>query len=316
MKKKKLPWLIVGLAVLFCIVILWMIKTGNKHQLGTARLFGSIGGTAAGSNEDRFAKEPSEYSWQEYQQLTLEEQEQFFATFDSVKSFEEWMESVKPVESTPPDVNWDESGKLPIEYTWEEHQSLSREEKDSFFAWFGSEESYEEWMASVKPAESTSSDIDWEKTGKLPNEYSWEEYAALEPKEKDSFFEWFGSVESFEVWMQKVKPEESPSVDINWDESGKAPIAYTWDEYETLSPEEKDSFFGWFDSEESFEKWMESVKPTESASSVINWDELGKLPNEFAWEEYEALSPEAQDAFFEWFESVEKFEAWIAEARE
>ena len=150
-------------------------------------------------------KRPELYSWEEYQQLTSEEQEAFFAWFGSVEAFETWMNSVRPVETEPSTSQWNKPGKLPSEYTWEEYQQLTYEEQDSFFEWFGSVEAFETWMNSVRPVETEPSTPQWNKPGKLPSEYTWEEYQQLTYEEQDSFFEWFGSVEAFETWMSMAK---------------------------------------------------------------------------------------------------------------
>ena len=77
-------------------------------------------------------KAPNEYTWEEYQALSLEEKDAFYLRFDSKSAFEEWVEFVKPVEKEPDILKWNESDKLPNEYTWEEYQSLSLEKKDAF----------------------------------------------------------------------------------------------------------------------------------------------------------------------------------------
>jgi hypothetical protein len=178
--------------------------------------------------------------------------------------------------------------------TWEEYVKLSPEEKDAFFEKFDSVESFEEWMESVKPQE-TDPDIKWNKPGKDPDAYTWEEYQALSQVEQEAFFLWFGTVSAFEVWMESAKPVESTAPDLSWTENSKKPDAFTWEEYEKLTPEEQELFFLWFDSESAFEAWMETVKPTESAPS-LEWDKPGKTPDAYTWEEYQALSLQEQDA--------------------
>ena len=251
------------------------------------------------------------YSWEEYQALSLEDQDAYFQTFDSVESFEAWMEAVKPTESAMLDLVWDKPEKNPDAYTWEEYQMLDAREKDAFYRWFASEKAFEEWLESVKPAESTEPTVKWDKSGKDPDAYTWEEYQALSPKEQDAFYQWFGSVDAFEVWMEAVKPAETTEPVAKWNKSGKNPDAYTWEEYQALSPKEQDAFYQWFGSVDAFEAWMKAAKPTQNTETAIKWDKPGKNPDAYTWEEYQTLSPAEQDAFFMWFESVDAFEAWM-----
>ena len=172
-------------------------------------------------------------------------------------------------------------------------------------------EAFEAWMESVQPDETEPSTPEWNKPGKLPNEYTWDEYQQLTNEEKDAFFIWFGSVEAFEAWMERVHPSESEPSTPGWNKPGKLPSEYTWDEYQRLTNEEKDAFFLWFGSVEAFEAWMERVHPSETDPSMPEWNKPGKLPSEYTWAEYLQLTNEEKDAFFLWFGSVEAFEAWM-----
>ena len=145
-------------------------------------------------------KDPEDYTWEEYQAMSAKEQDEFFQYFDSVDAFEAWLEAIKSEET----LTWDRPGKQPDEYTWEEYQELSPEEQDAFFLWFTSVRSFETWMETVKPRETTASVVDWQNADKKPDEYTWEEYQELSPEEQDAFFLWFGSVEAFEAWMSEA----------------------------------------------------------------------------------------------------------------
>ena len=254
-------------------------------------------------------------SWEDYLALSLEEQDAFFQQFQSAEDFEKWMEEAKQGETTNPDLVWDKSGKLPSEYTWEEYEALANEEKDAFYLWFESEDAFERWMEAAKPAETTTPEQVWDKPGKLPSEYTWKEYEALTNEEKDAFYLWFDSADAFERWMEAVKPAETTAPDPVWDKPGKLPSEYTWEEYEALTNEEKDAFYLWFDSADAFEQWMEAAKPAETTTPDPIWDKPGKLPSEYTWEEYEALTNEEKDAFYLWFGSTEAFEEWMESVR-
>lgn len=142
--------------------------------------------------------------------------------------------------------------------------------------------------------------------------YTWDEYRAMSNEDKDAFFERFESVEAFEEWKSSVQPTELEP-DFHWDDPNKAPNQYTWAEYQALTPEAKEAFYQWFESTTAFESWMESAR--EAENQTPDWDKPGKLPKEYTWEEYQALSAEEQDAFFNWFESEAEFEAWMNEKK-
>ena len=263
-------------------------------------------------------------SWEEYQALSLEEQDAYFQTFASVEAFEKWLESVRPTESEAviPAKDWAE--KKPDAYTWEEYQALSREEQEAFFQWFGSMDAFEQWMVSAKPAETTVPEETEGKPaqqtkpnnpGKQPNQYTWEEYQKMSPTEQEAFFKSFESLEAFEKWMNSVKPAETTPKDPVWNKPGKDPDEYTWEEYQALSREDQDAFYLWFDSEDDFEEWMGAAKPEETEPTDPVWSKPGKTPDQYTWEEYQALSQKDQDAFYLWFDSEYAFEQWMKAAK-
>lgn len=268
-------------------------------------------GEATIGNWDKPGKDPDQYTWEEYEALSREEQEAFFQWFATKAEFNAWLEAAKPQESSGLAADWNKPDKNPDQYTWKEYEALSPEEQEAFFQWFATRADFEAWMEAVKPAESTEPAPEWNKPGKKPNEYSWEEYQALSYEEQDAFFLWFGSANAFEAWMEAVKPPESTEPAPNWNKPGKKPSEYTWEEYQNLSQKDQDAFFLWFDSTDAFEAWMNSVKPTENTEPNLEWDKPGKTPDAYTWEEYQALSPEEKDAFFLWFGSTDAFEAWM-----
>lgn len=275
-------------------------------------------------------------SWEEYQAMSLEEQDAYFQQFESVEQFEKWMDSVRPTETDEVIPTWDPTAKKPDTYTWEEYEALSREEQEAFYQWFASGTAFEAWMNKAKPAQTdptqgqndnpgqTDKPNQTEKpnqtdkpnqTGKNPSDYTWEEYQKLSPQEKETFFQWFGSVEAFEKWMDKVKPEETEPTTPSWNKPGKKPNEYTWAEYMALSREDQDAFYLWFDSEDDFEEWMEAAKPEETEPTDPVWSKPGKTPDQYTWEEYQALSQKDQDAFYLWFDSEYAFEQWMKAAK-
>lgn len=259
-------------------------------------------------------------TWEEYQAMSLEEQDAYFQQFESAEAFEAWLDSVRPTETAETIPTWDPNAKRPDTYTWEEYQALSREEQEAFYQWFATVGAFEKWMNSVKPTEPTTPDATEDQpgqtakpdsTGKKPSDYTWEEYQKMSPKEQDEFFKRFESVAAFEKWLNSVKPKETTPQTPVWNKPGKKPDEYTWAEYEALSREEQDAFYLWFASATEFEEWMNSAKPAETTPQAPEWNKPGKTPDEYTWEEYQALSQIEQEAFYQWFGSMNAFEAWM-----
>ena len=298
MKSKKILIAILsGILVILCAVALFLtLRQNRKFALANA---GHMQGT---------------YSWDEYQALSPEDQDAYFQLFDSVEAFEAWMNAVKPADDAELEFVWNKTGKDPDAYTWDEYQALDFKEQEAFYQWFDSQQTFEAWMKSAKPDETTEPDAKWDKPGKEPSAYTWEEYQALDFKEQEAFYQWFDSQQAFEAWMKSAKPDATTEPVAKWDKAGKKPNAYTWEEYQALSAIEQEAFYQWFGSPKAFEAWMKSVKPDETTESVAKWDKAGKKPSAYTWEEYQALSPMEQDAFFSWFASVEAFEAWMEKA--
>ena len=195
--------------------------------------------------------------------------------------------------------------KEPGDYTWDDYNAMSNEEKDAFYERFESAEDFEEWQESVQPTE-TEFDFQWNEPGKAPNEYTWEEYQALTPEKQEAFYQWFESITDFEAWMESVQiPEETTPT---WDKPGKTPKEYTLEEYQALSPEEQDAFFLWFASADEFLAWMNEAIPEPEEVEEPDWE---KTPQDYTWEEYLSLTPQEQEAFYGWFGSLEEFEAWM-----
>lgn len=309
MMRKKILWILLGLIILLCVGL--QLAMNNETRQANKNPAESTEAILLAIDWVQEKKKPYEYSWEEYQALSLENKDRFFAWFGSKDAFEAWMESVKPVETMVPDFKW-KKAKNPDTFTWEEYQNLNAQEQEAFYLWFASVEEFEAWMELVTPVETTAPAPQWNKV-KKPSEYTWEEYQALSFQEQEAFFLWFDSTKTFEEWMESVKPVETITSPSEWDYARK-PNEYTWEEYQALSPQEQEAFYLWFSSTEAFEAWMRSVNEVDTTAPAIDWDKAEKKPNEYTWEEYQALSPQDQDSFFLWFESTEAFEAWMDNA--
>ena len=162
--------------------------------------------------------------------------------------------------NSPDDIHepWENGGKPPDQYTWEELQALTDIQKEYFFEWFVSAEEYKNWLSNAKTNDIVEN-MPWENGGKTPNQYSWEELQALTDIQKEYFFEWFDSTEAYENWLDNAKPNDAPD-DMPWENGGKTPDEYTWEELQALTDIQKEYFFEWFASASDFEAWMNSVK--------------------------------------------------------
>ena len=161
----------------------------------------------------------------------------------------------------------------------------------------------------------------WETGGKAPADYTWEEYLNLDDALKDTFFESFESSQEFDEWMAAVgqtQELEVQALKFPWNAGGKQPSDYTWAEYTSLDESLKDAFFESFDSIEAFDLWLNSVNTevvTEGTDSSTAELPLAKAPDEYTWEEYDALSAEEKDLFYESFPEADAFERWLSFAK-
>jgi len=220
--------------------------------------------------ETQQAENLSDYTWEEFSALSDQEKLAFSQKFEG-DDFEKWLGEVKPQETTPEEtMPWEQGGKQPDAYTWEEYEALTPGQQMGFFNWFDSVEAFDAWMNRAKPQETEPESLPegampWERGGKQPDAYPWEEYQGLTADEQMAFFYWFASVEDFDAWMNRVNPQETePESEsegaMPWEQGGKQPDAYTWEEYEALTAEQQMKFFYWFDSVEDFDAWMKKAQ--------------------------------------------------------
>jgi len=161
--------------------------------------------------EEAGAKQPGDYTWEDYLALPDEEKDSFFESFESVDAFDKWLNKVNGGStsggSTAGDSSDIQSGiagnKKPEDYSWEEYLALPDEQKDAFFESFGSTEAFDEWL---EKARGEAGEYPWENGEKQPKDYTWEEYLALPDEQKDAFFESFESLEEFDKWLTKNQP--------------------------------------------------------------------------------------------------------------
>ncbi len=245
-------------------------------------------------------KAPYGYTWDEFENLSPDEQIEFQQSFESPEEFEEWMDEAT-TEAT--DAPWEKENKQPSDYTLEEFEALSGKEQIEFQQSFESPEEFEEWM---NEATTEVAGAPWEEENRQPSDYTLGEFKELSADEQLEFQQSFESPEKFEEWMNEATTE---AADTPREEENKQPSDYTREEYEALSPEKQMEFQNSFDNPDEFEKWFNEAH---NEKAVRPWDEKGaKQPSEYTWGEFEALSAKDQIAFQQSFEEYDDFMKWL-----
>ena len=237
------------------------------------------------------AKQPREYTREEYESLT-EAQKKAFREFLGARGFEAW-EKWSQEEKNP----WEETGsKKPADYSWEEYEALTEAQKKAFQEFLGAE-AFVSWMQSVQQMEGSNP---WDKPGaKQPENYDWNEYKTLTEIQQTAFQNHLGSA-GFKTWLKKV-------ANAPWYKAGaKQPANYTWKEYEALTEAQQLAFQTHLGAE-GFEEWLlEAQHPAETNP----WEKPGaKQPENYSWKEFEALT-QGQQVAFQTYLGTEGFEKW------
>lgn len=197
---------------------------------------------------------------------------------------------------------WENGGKQPAEYTYEEFEKLTPAQQIAFQNSFGSLEAFDQWL---QKAQYVPTELPWENGGKQPEEYTYEEFEALTPAQQIAFQNSFESMEEFDKWLKSVR---YAGIALPWENGGKQPSAYTYEEYEALTDEQKNAFRDHIGGLEAFNAWLQGV---ETEQVELPWENGGKQPSDYTYEEFEKLSLAQQIAFQNSFASAEEFEKWL-----
>ena len=136
------------LKILICILTLSLVFSMLTSCTNANDNVATVDETAKSVPWENGGKQPSEYTWEEFQALSGAEQEVFIESFQSAEAFEEWSNNaISAVNKFP----WENGGKQPSEYTWEEFQALSGVEQEAFVESFSSTDAFEKWENSVMP---------------------------------------------------------------------------------------------------------------------------------------------------------------------
>ena len=249
------------------------------------------------------AKLPWEYTLEEYEALTAE-QRKAFRDYMGASEYAAWLEMAEAeAEAKKEGYPWEETGaKQPKDYTWAEYQTLTEAQKKAFMEHLGPY-GLEAWLRKVQNKQET---YPWDApSAKQPKDYTWAEYQALTDKQQAAFVNHLGSA-GYQNWLTKVQGQKET---YPWEISGaKKPQAYTWEEYEALTANQKKAFRNYLGND-GFEAWLESVQEKENP-----WEEDGaKQPEDYTWEEYSALT-EAQKKAFQEYLGADGYVEWLEKA--
>lgn len=152
-------------------------------------------------------KNPEDFTWEDYQKLTTEEQMMFPDYFESMDVYNVWYESVKPNETEIEVFTINLKGKKPEDFTWEDYQKLTTEEQMVFPDYFESMDVHNAWYESVKPKETEIEVFTINLEGKTPEDFTWEDYQKLTTAEQMVFPDYFDSFDVYQRWYERVCPE-------------------------------------------------------------------------------------------------------------
>lgn len=246
------------------------------------------------------AKQPADYSWEEYEELTTAQQIAFQRYLD-LEAFSEWLYRVQ---SQMEDIPWNEPGaKQPADYTWAEFENLTGAQQMLFQYHLGAE-NFSKWMENAQTQVETNP---WDAPGaKQPADYTIAEFEALTGSQQMAFQNHLGAA-AFDSWLKKDQ-DQSQSKANPWDAPGaKQPAEYTMGEFEALTASQKMDFQNYLGSA-GFDAWLNKYQSQMEANP---WDTPGaKQPAEYTWEEFEALAG-AQQMAFQNHLGAEDFETWL-----
>lgn len=204
------------------------------------------------------------------------------------------------------------AGEVSQECTWEAFQRMSAEEQMAFQNSFSSYEAFDAWLQAVQPEQTElpeQASMPWDNGGKQPEAYTMEEFDALTAEQQIAFQNSFEEWDGFDKWLERVGSE---SLELPWDNGGKQPEDYTWEEFEALSAELQIAFQESYESFDAFDAWMQKATCEEAISFT---ESHGKHLEDYTWEEFEKMSGEEQMRFQNSFDSFEAFDQWLQSAQ-
>lgn len=243
-----------------------------------------------------------DYTWEEFEELSSENQMKFQNGFEDFEAFEKWMQEAQGSQNNI----LEENEKALKVYSWEEFEELTPKEQMEFQNSFEGVEAFEKWMQEEQERQST---ILAEGNTTLLKEYTWEEFNDLSSIDQMRFQNSFEDIDEFEKWIQKAREDDK---NVLTEVIKKQIKNYTWEEFEKLTPEEQMVFQNSFDDFKKFDDWMMEAQ---GLDNDFTFENEGKQLASYTWEEFENLSPEDQIKFQNSFKNVVEFDKWLQGAQ-
>ena len=149
-------------------------------------------------------KAPADYTWEEFEALTPEQQILFQNSFESLADFDIWLQSAQSQQTAP---TVDLGDKSIWDFTWTDFENMSGEEQMAFQYTFESPEDFDRWLQEAQGNTGSSGELPWERDGRRPEDYTWAEFEALSPEHQIIFQSSFATEDGFEQWLMANLPQ-------------------------------------------------------------------------------------------------------------
>ena len=179
---------------------------------------------------------------------------------DKVDNNTMYDEPEKMEDEKPDLLPWENGGKTPSKYTYEEFESLTGAQQMAFQKYLG--DNFDAWLQQAQGGivEDNTEDIDlpWENGGKTPSKYTYEEFESLTGAQQMAF----QKAIDFDAWLESVQSGDIDDNEMPWEApNAKRPEDYTWDDFLKLTPGQSIDFQGAFEETDGFEKWLVENSP-------------------------------------------------------
>ena len=154
--------------------------------------------------DDPNAKQPADYTWEEFEALTPEQEILFQNSFESLADFDIWLQSAQSQQNAP---TVDLGDKSIWDFTWTEFENMSVEEQMAFQYTFESPEDFDRWLQEAQGNTGSFGELPWERDGRRPEDYTWAEFEALSPEHQIIFQSSFATEDGFEQWLMANLPQ-------------------------------------------------------------------------------------------------------------
>lgn len=92
-----------------------------------------------------------DYTWDEFESMSIEEQMAFQSAFESAEDFDRWLQEAQGNTGSTGDLPWERDGRRPEDYTWAEFEALAPEHQIIFQSSFETEDGFEQWLMANMP---------------------------------------------------------------------------------------------------------------------------------------------------------------------